>query len=332
MKNLKNKNILFSTDNILGYRESVEEELKKKFNIVEYIETELPPKEERTIYFKVLRELGKKIKIIERQYKKIIRKYSCQQLEKYKETFDYFLVVAGREFSPEFIQELKNKNKNIKCILYLWDKFEYTTLKNSAEEFDYIFSFDPEDCKKYGFIFRPIFYINECEENIIEYSQRKYDLFYIGALRDLKRYNIVNKCYSYCINNHLSFFLKLFTKSQNDKLNENILMTEKISYNKNREMLKNSKVVLDLNFSQQSGLTIRASEGIGSMVKLITTNKYIKDYDFYNENNIFYIEKEDDIELIPLEFFVKQFEKIPEEIKKRYTTKGFIEEVFMNIN
>lgn len=331
MKKFKRKNILFSTDGILGYKEAVEKELKNFFNTVEYIESDMPSKKDRTFFFKVLRELSKKNKFIEKYYKEYIKKYSRFLLNKYENMeFDYFFVVAGREFSKEFIQELKQRNKKIKCILYLWDKFEYTTLKNSADEFDYIFSFDPEDCKKYGFIFRPIFYINECEKNTLEYSKRKYDIFYIGALREMKRYEYVEAIYKYSQRNKLSYFLKLFSKDEKD-LNKEILTNEKISYIENRNLLKNSRVVLDLSLEKQSGLTIRVSEAIGSKVKVITTNKYIKDYDFYDKGNIFFIEKIEDFNFIPVDFFRTNFKEIPENICKRYTTKGFIEEIFNKI-
>lgn len=329
---MKNKNILFSTDGILGYKENVEEILKEKFNIVEYIGNYFPLKSERTLYFKILREIAKKSKIAKEMYKKYVEKYYCNMLDKYKNIkFDYFLVVAGQEFSKEFIQELKRRNTKIKCILFLWDKLEYTTLANSVDEFDYIFSFDPDDCKKYGFIFRPIFYTKDCENATIEYKKRKYALFYVGALREEKRYDIVNRFYEYCVLNKLEYFLKLITNQKRVDLNTKILSTEKISYSRNRELLKNSKVVLDLSFSNQSGLTIRASEALGTKTKLITTNKYIKNYDFYNKENIFFIDKIQDIELIPKSFFINEYVDVDNEVKQKYTTMGFIEEIFREV-
>lgn len=329
---VKDKNILFSTDGILGYKEDVEKTLKEKFKTVEYIGNYFPQKSERTLYFKILREGSKKSNVIKKIYIKYIENYYCQLLDNYKNIrFDYFLVVAGQEFSKEFIQELKRRNPGIKCILYLWDKFEYTTLQKSAEEFDYIFSFDPEDCKKYSFYFRPIFYIEDCEKDTIKYEKRKYDIFYIGGLREKKRYHIIDKIYSYSIANNLSFFLKLITKEPEKFLNQEILSTVKISYDKNRKLLKDSKVVLDLNLEKQSGLTIRAAEAIGTKTKLITTNKYIKNYDFYNSENIFFINKIEDVTLIPKQFFTNKYLEIPTKVKDRYTTKGFIEEIFEKV-
>ena len=113
---------------------------------------------------------------------------------------------------------------------------------------------------------------------------------------------------------------------------KDLIILEKISYKKNIEILKNSKVVLDINFSEQLGLTLRSIEAIGSETKIITTNKSIINYDFYNKENVVYIESTEDIPLIPKEFFIKEYKKLPENIKERYRVKGFIEDVFKTIN
>lgn len=328
------KNILFSTDGILGYKENIEKVLKEKFDIVEYIGHYFPTKSGRTLYFKMLREFSKKNKIVEKYYKRYIEQYFCKLLDKYKEIkFDYFLVVAGQEFSKEFIQELRKRNPKIKCILYLWDKFEYTTLRKSAEEYDYIFSFDSEDCKKYGFYFRPSFYLDEIEKNKIEYCKRKYDIFYLGGLRDKKRYEIIENIFEFSKKTELNSFLKLYVNRKIEKyLPKNylkeIIIRERMSYSKNIELIKNSKCVVEINADRQIGLTLRSIEAIGNETKIITTNSSIKEYDFYDKKNIYCIEKLEDIFLIPKEFFIEEYKKLSENIKNKYTTKGFIEEIF----
>ena len=336
----KNKRILFSTDGILGYKDSVEKELKNRFGYVKYIEKDIDQSCKKDIIYKMLREISKKLNknnVLKQLFKKYQNKYIEKLFEKLNEKFDYFLVVAGQEFSIEFIKKLKEKNPDIVTILFLWDTLEETALKNSAFQYDYIFSFDPEDCKKHNFIFRPIFYIEECEKNVPQYSEKKYDIYYLGALRDKKRYNIVKEFKKYSDLKKLNSFLKVIYNKKSIKIlknnldNDEILCETKISYKENREILKNSRVVLDLNFERQNGLTIRASEALGTKTKVITTNKYIKKYDFYNEKNIYFIEKLEEIKDIPLSFFEEEYIEIDKEIKNRYTTKGFIDDIFNNI-
>lgn len=339
MCNYQEKNILFSTDGILGYKESVQNELEKRFKYVEYIEKDIHQDCKKDFFYKFLRELSRKETesgILYKLFKKYKEKYISKLMEQFSEKFDYFLVVAGQEFSKDFISELKRRNPQIKCILFLWDTLEETALKNSAFEYDYVFSFDPEDCKKYNFKFRPIFYIEECENNVPSFEEKEYDLYYLGALRDKKRLNIVRKFEEYSKNKNLKNFLRVVynkktIKILNGKNKDKFLSDQKISYKENREILKKSKVVLDLNFEKQNGLTIRASEAIGTKTKIITTNKYINQYDFYDENNVYYIEKEEEIKDIPISFFKTKYKDIKEEVKRKYTTAGFIEDIFERI-
>ena len=72
-------------------------------------------------------------------------------------------------------------------------------------------------------------------------------------------------------------------------------------------------------------------EAIGNETKLITTNKEIKNYDFYNNKNIYCIEKIEEIFSLHKEFFSEKYQEIPKEIKNRYTVNGFINEIFRKL-
>lgn len=335
-----NKNILFSTDGILGYKESVQKELEKRFQYVEYIEKDIHQDCKKDIFYKILRESSKKLSensILKKVYRKYQKKYIDKLMDNFTKKFDYFFVIAGQEFSKEFIKELRKRNQGIKCIFFLWDSLDKTALKNSAFEYDYIFSFDKEDCKKYNFIFRESFYIEEYQRNVPKYNEKKYDIYYLGALRDKERYDIVKEFKKYAQKYNLTTFFRVVYNKKTIKILskeklEDFLSTQKIDYQKNREILKNSKVVLDLSTKGQNGLTLRVPESIAAGVKIITNNEDIKNYDFYNEKNIKIIKKIKDIEKIEIEFFKEPFVKIEQEIKERYSTEGFIDEILNKIN
>ena len=73
----------------------------------------------------------------------------------------------------------------------------------------------------------------------------------------------------------------------------------------------------------QDGLTFRVFEAIGYHKKLITTNKDIKTYDFYNSNNIYVIDDVKNIS-IPLSFFETDYEEIPKQIVEKYMLKNWV--------
>ena len=72
------------------------------------------------------------------------------------------------------------------------------------------------------------------------------------------------------------------------------------------DILKKSKAVIDCPIPNQNGLTMRTFEALALNTKLITTNKNIKEYEFYTENNIYVVD--DETEAIPTDFFIKPFD------------------------
>ena len=332
-----NKKILLSQDLSVSeeYLKEILEELKKNFNKVYTLDNELD-NQNKDISYKIFRELTNKMSN-RNFFKRLFFNYRLNLingvLEKYKKV-DYFFVIGNTEFSIYFLKNLREINPNIKFILFLWDKLEYSHWKDKIEYFDFIFSYDRVDAQKNNFIFRPTFFINKCIENIPQ--KKEYALSYIGALRDRKRYEYIKYLKEHLTKNGLKVFFKLYIdKNMKRYLPKNydkdLIITERISYLENLEILKKSKSVLDLKYEEQNGLTLRCYEAIATGTKIITDNEDIKNYDFYNENNIKVIKSINDIEKISLEFFSKNPEKIESKIIEKYTVKGFLDEILNKI-
>lgn len=62
--------------------------------------------------------------------------------------------------------------------------------------------------------------------------------------------------------------------------------------------------------------------------KLITTNKDVINYDFYNENNILIVDKIEEIEKIDINFFKSPYLELSKEILDKYSFEGFLKEIF----
>ena len=78
--------------------------------------------------------------------------------------------------------------------------------------------------------------------------------------------------------------------------------------------------------SAQRGLTMRTIEMIGVGKKLITTNKGIRDYDFYNADNIYVIDRENPV--VSEEFWTSSYKEISTEILNRYSIESFVKDIF----
>ena len=86
-----------------------------------------------------------------------------------------------------------------------------------------------------------------------------------------------------------------------------------------------SRCIMDVENKEQHGLTMRSIEILGLRRKFITTNNDIKNYDFYNENNIFVLDREHPI--VDFSFFEKPYEILDESIYQKYSLNNWILEV-----
>jgi hypothetical protein len=91
---------------------------------------------------------------------------------------------------------------------------------------------------------------------------------------------------------------------------------------------QNTKIILDIQHDNQVGLSFRPYEAMGLRKKLITTNHFIKEYDFYNPNNIFILDK--DINDIPDSFLNSPYEEISEEIYNKYKLENWVKSILKN--
>ena len=89
--------------------------------------------------------------------------------------------------------------------------------------------------------------------------------------------------------------------------------------------MQKSEFLLDLHTSIHNGLSFRTFESIGYNKKLITDNKLVRDYDFYNPNNIFIFE---DNNFKGLENFIKTpYQQVDTAIKQKYGFTGWLQKI-----
>lgn len=83
--------------------------------------------------------------------------------------------------------------------------------------------------------------------------------------------------------------------------------------------------MIDIQHPKQVGLTMRTIEMLGLRKKLITTNQDIKNYDFYNEDNICIIDRKDI--LIKKNFFETNYNSNSDAYRKNYSLESFVDEI-----
>lgn len=321
IESLKTKKIILSVDPILmEYKEILIKKTEKYFKSVEFILGSEP--ETDSYYYKKLKKL-KTIsfagKIIGKIHNNSIKNYYNRLLKMFI-NIDYVLVIGEIKYSKTFIELTRKNNKNIKFIKFIWDKMEEREIEEYKTDYDEVYSFEKDDAIAYQIKWRPSFFLEH------KICKKEKDFYYLGRERDKERYDYVKKIYEYCIKNKLDYNILLYT--QNKKRKEEFLTNKKIKYSQNIENMKKSKVTFEKNIVNQKGLSLRTLECLAYNTKLITTNKDICNYDFYNSNNIIIIENIENIKKIDINFFEKPYIELKKEILNKYSYEGFIEEIF----
>lgn len=189
-------------------------------------------------------------------------------------------ILFDRGFNKLVSKYIKKQNPRCKVILWLWNPI---TLKHEKflkdKNVDEIWTYDENDAKKYNIYWNTQFYNKEF---VKEYNSKniKYDVMFIGNNKG--RDKIIKEYEEKFDNIKLNTLIRII-----NNYGENIKYTEYLKY------LGESKAVLEIVKDNVSGLTLRALESIFFRKKLITNNKFVKKYKFYNKNNVFILEEDE---------------------------------------
>ncbi|MBN3063858.1 hypothetical protein H5A21_07110 [Pectobacterium aquaticum] len=99
-----------------------------------------------------------------------------------------------------------------------------------------------------------------------------------------------------------------------------LFFRKNVSYRKNVNNVLKSSYIIDIVKEGQDGLTLRALESVFYQRKLITNNKKIASYDFFNPQNILIL---DDDMNIPDDFLKTSFIVLPENVLDKYKSDNY---------
>lgn len=327
-KALQNKNILFLCPSFFNYEKKLTLAMENLGANVDFYD-ERPS---NTFFSKSFLRINRNL--VKRQ----IKKYYDEILSKIEGKKYDFILISQAEATPlYFIEQIKNKQATARMVLLLWDSIANKI--NTVEKipfFDEVFSFDKKDCDSYALTFRPLFFDYGYEKIATEKVEMKFDLFFVGTVHS-DRYSLLKKVKEQFENNSLNVFYYLYFPSKIIYYFKK-LTTRELTGSKIDEFsfvglpsenlvatLKSSKTVIDIQHPLQTGLTMRTIEMLGANRKMITTNKDVMNYDFYNSANICVINRENPI--IPIEFMESSYIPVKDEIKQRYSINYFILEL-----
>ena len=329
LEHLKGKKILFFSVQTFNLEKDIVNQLQKHGALVTYYD-ERPANNNFTKGMIRLNRNFLKSQII-KYYRNILENVKGQQ-------FDYLFVNRGEVVPEFFLKEFISTQNNCKNIFYTWDSFQNNGhFLSILKYFDKKMTFDHADAEKYELEHRPLYFTDKYRKIYDSTQQKVYNLLFLGTAHS-DRYlistyisdwctaqNLTSYCYYYMQGRLVYFFKKYFDRSfqmfDYSKLSFNGLNSDQMI-----DLYDKSEVILDISHPYQSGLTMRTFEAIGAGKKLITTNMNIKKYPFYNENNIYLIDREN-IQ-IDLNFFKNKYLHLSDELYESYSIDGWLYDIF----
>ncbi|MDK2810939.1 MAG: O-antigen biosynthesis protein WbqP [Clostridium butyricum] len=328
LTSIEGKKILFFAPAFFGYENKIKSKMIEMGAIVDMYDVRSVTSAKHKAILKLNPNIFNKKSVS--YYEKIIEKNKSKN-------YDYILIIKCDMTPIVILNKLKKTFTNSKMCLYLWDSVENIPgITSKLQYFDSVYSFDLADCKQYSVLkFRPLFYSDEFQKNKIT-EMYKYDLSFTGTIHS-DRYKIIKQIRNIAEKNNLSCFWFCYLQSKFIYYFYKVTKREfrkttladfdfiKMSSEEIANIVNNSRVVLDFQHPNQTGLTMRTIEMIGMNKKLITTNSSIKEYDFYNPNNIKIIERNN--VNFDLDFIYQQYEPIKKEVYDKYSLGSWILEV-----
>ena len=277
-------------------------------------------------------------------FKKVVPQYFFNYIRR--------IVTINKDFNPDIIFVIRGQGFDVKVLKYLhrcfpkstfiffqWDPLCGKKIPEILKQYDYVYSFDTDDViNNPQFKFRPLFFLKEYQDIAVK-KDYSFDVSFVGTLYN-NRWGVIKIFQEYFgINRIISFFflyMASWTLYLWDFIRRGTFVSYKrmqfkpMSYLENVEIVRKSKCILDIVYSEQSGLSPRPYEAMAANRKYITNNAEVMKYDFYDPDNILVVNLE--CINIPKEFLFSDFKPVDPSILYRYSLPGFVDEVFSKVD
>lgn len=186
-----------------------------------------------------------------------------------------------------------------------------------------LWSYNINDCTEYSFKYNRQVWNPKVLKGLLKKKEKVlYDVIFIGA--DKNRVDTLISLYSIFHNKGLRTYFYLISNKiiSFDENKDNKYMP----YDSYLELVNKSNAILDLVSQNNYGLTLRPLEALFLNKKLITNYKQIRDYDFYNKNNIFILDYDNYGDLD--DFIKTPYVEIDSTIVNKYDLNNWVERFF----
>lgn len=233
-------------------------------------------------------------------------------------------------YDEKFLHYLRIKYKGIKLAYIFTNIVKYTAamelgyLHKLNDWYDVVYAFDPEDAKKYGFAYSPLIYDADPTYDKKSKESKENIVFYVGQAKD--RLSGLLSCFEKLKKLGIKTDFHIANVKEADiKYANEITYNQFMTYDQCVDSIQRATCLIDVIQSESTGLTIKTCEAVCYDKKLITTNKHVKEYPFYDSRYIRIVESPDDIDE---EFFSRNRDvHYSQDGKNVFSATSFLEKI-----
>lgn len=240
-----------------------------------------------------------------------------------------FIITSIVKYRLEYLKKLQRKF-NLNYYLYMLDSVdtengrEVKHYLDNAQLFKRIYSFDKQDCEKYGFslMIQPLTRFEQTYK-----GETQFDLYFLG--RPKGRLPLLVALSEKC-KQQATLNFKIISNDEKEKvlLQERGWLSDYVPYEQNIREVHAANVLLELVQENQSGNTLRYQEAIIYNKKLLTNNQNIKQLPFYNPEFMKVFKSVDEIDL---EWIIRR-ENVNYGYNDEFSAKKLIDHIFEHAN
>lgn len=252
-------------------------------------------------------------------------------LIKSHKSYDLCLVIRADVFSEDLLREAKKRSR--KFISFFYDGLTYNQhILPLISLFDRFYIFDKTELhsfKEYNIKYAPNFYFDypELTENTYPGENK---IYYISSYNSC-RIDTVQSLHKY-ITQRLSpiQFDFVYNKSTENEIPEYIkqhfnCIETIVPYEEQLKLIQNTDIIIDIKMTSHSGFSFRIFDGIKLRKKVITTNPFVINEDFYHPHNFFVLTQRNENELDG--FLKRPYVPLDEKIREKYSFESWLKAV-----
>jgi len=260
--------LLFVAPAFYDYHIEITRELERQGYDVAFF----PERPTRVVY-----SLAKKLPAILKNF--IFNRYLSRMLGRIRERkFDTFFLIRGEILTRGFLRELQEINPEAYSVMYQWDSLKVCNYKDLIPFFNRVITFDQVDAQSMSLEYIPLFYHPEFKLPPPD-GKETYDLVFVGSFSE-ERYQVIRKVKAFSERQGLCFYAylyispldygKLLLKGKAPLLQD--IKFRQITRADILALYRQTKAILDIENSRQTGLTMRTFEALATGRKFVTTN------------------------------------------------------------